>query len=201
MQDIRVVGIAVEHDLTDRVLLDMVHGFGHPAVLCDVDLPGGGTTPPAVLVVRSLERLVRISGSPWGDRATVIAMDSPGNSFAPAPGVDVVPDTVEASDHLKALLEYRLGAPRRRSAPPLSSRELEILTTYVLGATVQETAARHFVATSTVRTHYRRVASKYAGAGRPVGNKAHLLLQMVADGLIQLPDGFPEIERRGACAV
>lgn len=83
-------------------------------------------------------------------------------------------------------------APPPRSAVPLSPRELEVLTTYVMGATVEDTAARHFLATSTVRTHYRRVTARYTSAGRPVTNKAQLLLQMVADGWIRLPGGEPQ---------
>ncbi|AVL99121.1 LuxR family transcriptional regulator [Gordonia iterans] len=200
MQVDRVVGIVVEHDLIDRALLETVRTFGYDAVLCDVELPAGRAPLPAVLVVRSRDRLTWLSDAARSELTAVIAVETPGTSFAPAPGMDVVPATDEAPKHLKAHLEYRLGAPRRTSAQPLSRRELAVLTTYVLGATVQETAAQHFVATSTVRTHYRRVASKYADAGRPVGNKAQLLLQMVADGWIQLPDGFGEVERRGAGA-
>ncbi|UQE75020.1 LuxR family transcriptional regulator [Gordonia sp. PP30] len=100
-----------------------------------------------------------------------------------------VPDGPDVADRLRALLCELLGTGGTRIQ--LSAREREILTTYVLGATVEEAAAEHFVATSTVRTHYRRVTARYVAAGRPVANKAQLLLRLIADGWIRLNDVVP----------
>ncbi|NMO03471.1 LuxR family transcriptional regulator [Gordonia sp. TBRC 11910] len=66
----------------------------------------------------------------------------------------------------------------------ISFREREVLSSYVLGATVEVTAAAHHIAVSTVKTHYRRVAERYGEAGRPVTNKTQLLVEMVADGWV-----------------
>lgn len=70
---------------------------------------------------------------------------------------------------------------------PLTPRELEVVSTYVLGATAAQTAARHFVAKTTVKTHVNRVAARYADAGRPTANSTQLLLEMMADGWIAPP--------------
>ncbi|WP_241548475.1 LuxR C-terminal-related transcriptional regulator [Gordonia alkanivorans] len=66
----------------------------------------------------------------------------------------------------------------------LTKRELEVVLTYVLGATVRETATQHFIAESTVRTHLRRVTDRYVAAGRPVSNKAQLLIELISDGWV-----------------
>lgn len=66
----------------------------------------------------------------------------------------------------------------------LSPREREVVVTYTLGATVKETARRHYIADTTVRSHFRRVMARYAEAGRPVNNKSQLLIQLIADGWV-----------------
>ncbi|BDH55256.1 LuxR C-terminal-related transcriptional regulator [Tsukamurella sp. PLM1] len=85
-------------------------------------------------------------------------------------------------------------APERQRIR-MSAREREVLTTYVLGATVTVTAAEHFIGEATVRTHYRRVVERYAAVGRPVGNRVQLLLLMVADGWIDLDDALRRIDQ------
>lgn len=107
--------------------------------------------------------------------------------------VHVVPDGPGVAEDLQALLAALLGAQSGRIA--MTDREREVLTTYALGATVDECAERHFVAASTVRTHYRRVVQRYHDAGRPVANKTQLLLRMLADGWIDLePTLEPTLE-------
>ena len=68
----------------------------------------------------------------------------------------------------------------------LTDRERDVMTTYVMGATVSETASKHFIAEATVRTHYQRVTRRYEEAGRAAANKSQLLVRMVADGWIEL---------------
>ena len=84
-----------------------------------------------------------------------------------------------------------IGTPHVTQAPTgpvhISPRELEVVTTYVCGATAAETAARHFLAEATVKTHDARVAARYEAAGWPVANSTKLLLEMMADGWITPP--------------
>ena len=90
-----------------------------------------------------------------------------------------------ASGEVKAAIAQALGSAADGRVA-MSPREQEVLATYVLGATVAETAAEHFIAECTVRTHYRRVSRRYEQSGRAVANKAQLLLAMVADGWLRL---------------
>ncbi|WP_341258491.1 LuxR C-terminal-related transcriptional regulator [Gordonia malaquae] len=96
------------------------------------------------------------------------------------PGATVVRDAAGAPAAIRSAIADVLGEGRVRVV--ITPRELEVMAKYVMGATVKETAAAHFVAECTVRTHYRRVTQRYEAAGRPVANKAQLLLAMVADG-------------------
>ena len=91
-----------------------------------------------------------------------------------------------APRRLEQLATEVVGAPARPEPVPMTDRERAVITTYVLGATVADTAAEHFIAEATVRTHYRRVARRYNDAGRSAANKSQLLLCMVADGWISL---------------
>lgn len=67
----------------------------------------------------------------------------------------------------------------------LSGRELEVVVTYTLGATVRDTATKYFISESTVRSHLRRVMRRYSEADRTVSNKAQLLLELMADGWVE----------------
>ena len=89
--------------------------------------------------------------------------------------------------------------PATRISPDrvhLTDRELEVLTTYIMGATMDSTARAHFIAESTVRSHYRRVTDRYGAAGRPVGNKAELLLELIEDGWIDPAELITRRRRR-----
>jgi len=188
----KVVGIVAEHDLTDSALTAFVRSLGYPAVIIEVDDPPAPLPAPlGAVIVRTSGRLARAvadSRCAGAEFAVVESVDSVGTRY---PGTTVIPATNCAVRRLVEFLEGVLGVAERPDAISLSPREREVLATYVQGATVAQTAEEHLVATCTVRTHYRRVTDRYNAAGRKVANKSQLLLQMVADGWIRLPDGGP----------
>lgn len=187
-----IVGIVAEHDLIDSALAEFVRSLGYRAVVVDLDLPQPAVTEPLrAVVVRTGRRLTQAALDPRCAGAAVAVLESADSLRVGRGAGIVIPASDRAVGRLAGFLEDVLGAPHRPGAVSLSRREREVLTTYVLGATVEKTAEEHFVATSTVRTHYRRVTARYTRAGRSVTNKAQLLLQMVADGWIRLPDSVP----------
>lgn len=106
-------------------------------------------------------------------------------AYGGGPSVRVIP--AEGPESLAYLERFLTEIAERAPRPArvhVTPRECEILHTYTLGATLRQTSRLHRIAESTVREHYRRVARRYEDAGRPVGNKAQMLLQLVADGWI-----------------
>lgn len=174
--------------------------FGYPIIELDPLAPDSGAPfgrEPSAIVVSGHDRtaLQRLTQFP-ASRVVVLGGGIEGSTAGTGHRVPDGPDVV---DRLRAVFTSLLGdGPGRVS---LSRREREVLTTYVLGATVEETAAAHFVANSTVRTHYRRVTARYTKAGYPTSNKAQLLLRMVADGWLRLDDAVATAAQRlpGTC--
>ena len=187
----RTVGVVVEHDLADQATIGLVDRCGYAAIAVNFEQPPGAAeeTVGAVLV-RTLERLEMVATDPrYASAGVAMVLLHSGEQEVTVPrGVTVIPATDDALKHLREFLTNALGEPYTPTAVRLSRRELEVLTTYVLGATVEETAAAHFLAASTVRTHYRRATDRYCAAGRQVSNKTQLLLEMIADGWIPLPE-------------
>ncbi|MGB6247284.1 response regulator transcription factor [Gordonia sp. (in: high G+C Gram-positive bacteria)] len=183
----RSVGVWSGNSWERELLTVWMSRFGYPVVAVETD--GLASTPPPVVVIGARDRhaLYRC-GRPVTARIVVVGGRIEKSDLRA--GVHHVADGADVEERLALLLTRILGPTSGRTA--LTAREREILTTYVLGATVEETAARHFVAASTVRTHYRRVSSRYEDAGWPVANKAQLLLRMVADGWIRLDGVLPE---------
>lgn len=159
-----------------------VRRLGYPVVAVDSSTTFADL--PDVVLVSGRDRAV-LHRLPWIGATRVVVLGGRAGE-SPRPGIRNLVDGPDVAERLRVLLETLLGPSAGRVA--LSVREREILTTYVLGATVEETAAEHFVATSTVRTHYRRVTARYTDAGWPVANKAQLLLRMVAEGWIRLDE-------------
>lgn len=115
---------------------------------------------------------------------TVVLLN--GAAVSSFPRAAVINDSPDAPVRLLTALSSVLDATRDEGVVPLTVREREVLATYVRGATVSETAAVHFLSPTTIRTHYRRVSRRYNDVGRPVANKAQLLMRMVEDGWIEL---------------
>jgi DNA-binding NarL/FixJ family response regulator len=66
----------------------------------------------------------------------------------------------------------------------LTDRELEVLKLYASGFTMKAVAAQLTCKPSTVKEHIDRVRGKYAAVGRPMPDKANLVLLAVEAGLI-----------------
>lgn len=181
------VGVAAEGDLFDTALCALVESMGYPAgILRLEDSTPSPTTLPhrrrTVVLVRSAQRLAQIREHPQLRDAMLVGV---GIRASDPRGIDIT-DTGHASAELAMfLVEVADRVAYRAERVRLTERERQILTTYSLGATMPETARMHRIAESTVREHYRRVTQRYADAGRPIGNKAQLLLRLMADGWVQ----------------
>lgn len=168
-----VTAVIAENDLFDDALLALLADLGFPAVLLDLDaaesaLPIGQR--PIATLIRSPRRLAQVRTRPHLRSTMVIAVGD------------------QPTDILRSLLAplFPTDTHEQDTTDPVhvTPRELEVLTTYIMGTTMNATAKKHFIAESTVRAHYRRVTDRYALAARPVNNKAQLLLALIADGWI-----------------
>lgn len=171
------VVIVRRNDFADAALLALVGSFGYRAVLADV----GAAPLPAcrVAIVRDGAHLARLRSL----APAIIAIDAGGS---PGDGVICLPDEAGAADRLRELLATHCTTPAQDRVH-LSAREREVITTYALGATIYQTARRHYISESTVRSHFRRVVARYTLAGRTVNNKSQLLVELIADGWIDQP--------------
>ncbi|GAA14988.1 helix-turn-helix transcriptional regulator [Gordonia alkanivorans] len=176
------VAVVAEHDFGDAAMMALVSGLGHRALLVDLDrarvfCPEG----IRAVIVRSAKHLARVREPGRFDRAHIIGIGvCPGREY----GVEL-PDSPFAAGTLRQVLDKVAGdVTGDEGRVQLSDRECEVVLTYVLGATVRETATRHFIAESTVRTHLRRVSDRYIAVGRPVANKSQLLIELMADGWV-----------------
>ncbi|MFI8774629.1 LuxR C-terminal-related transcriptional regulator [Gordonia sp. NPDC062954] len=175
------IAVIAEHDLFDTALVALVEKLGGRPVLIDLDasrMPAAGPTP-SVALVRAANRAERVRRDVQLRSARILVVDvSAGSTSA-----------VRTVDQLRAFMPAATAPstdrPRALSRVHVTARELEVLTTYLTGATITETARQHFLAESTVRTHYRRVSDRYTDAGRSIGNRVRLLLALVADGYIE----------------
>ncbi|MCT1352847.1 helix-turn-helix transcriptional regulator [Gordonia hongkongensis] len=183
----RITAVVAEHDIFDAALAALVESAGYDATVVEPAQLAALRNPSAILV-RSAAMLGFVRRVASLRTVNVIFV---GNGVAGFDHIRVSPRAPAAEDELQRALETAVGPPTPPSAPTLANRvritqrELEILQTYTLGATLRQTSRVHEIAESTVREHYRRVARRYEEAGRPIGNKAQLLVELIADGWVR----------------
>ncbi|GAB04251.1 DNA-binding response regulator [Gordonia amarae] len=173
------VAVVAGQGLADAGLVALIESFRLRCAIVDLDDPGIAPAAPTVkaVIVRSPAATER--ARKWAPSALLVGIGVTG-----APDMVVLPDTADSAPRLRALLDTGLAARVRHNPNRvhLTPREREVLGTYVLGSTVYETAKHHFISESTVRSHFRRVVSRYTNEGRPVNNKSQLLMELIADG-------------------
>ncbi|MFZ2239416.1 MAG: LuxR C-terminal-related transcriptional regulator [Gordonia amarae] len=175
------VVVVAEHDLGDAALVALIRGFGHDCAWVDLDADPAdavllhGTT---AVVARSAHGLA--CARAVAPDALLVGIGVPDGVLLDAV---VLPDVAESALRLRAILgENQQNSAVNPDRIHLSDRERDVVSTYVLGSTVYETARRYFISESTVRTHFRRVVTRYTAAGREVNNKSQLLIELIADG-------------------
>ena len=97
---------------------------------------------------------------------------------------------VDDGDPVAAVRTAGLGAPGQAVSPHLSARQREALLAYVSSNDLLPTVARRLgMDPETMKTHLRRIRTKYAAAGRPAPTRWDLYRRAVEDGLLQPPPG------------
>jgi DNA-binding CsgD family transcriptional regulator len=82
------------------------------------------------------------------------------------------------------------AAPTEGRRPQLSRRQREVLIAYMSSGDLLPTIARRLgMDPETVKTHLRRIRTKYADVGRPAPTRRDLYVRAVEDGLLPPPSG------------
>ena len=183
-----MVAIIGHRDIYDTALASLTERAGCRFDLVDINHPDrAGTDSPDAVIVRSVDGL-RLARTLGGSRRLPVALLHAGYRHAAIvgdPTITAIPECApDAAGRLGRFLTGLVGEVITRTPVHVTERELEILRTYTLGATLRQTSRQHQIAESTVREHYRRVARRYEDAGLPVGNKAQMLLRLMADGWV-----------------
>ena len=175
------VVVVEQHDFADVALVALIESFGHRVVAAE---SGAALFPHCrVVVVRAAAQLVSARRLAPAAALVGIGIDGPADA-----DVTSLPDTADSADLLREVLAIHCTAPGQTTdRVHLGRREREVMTTYALGATIYQTARRHAISESTVRSHFRRAAGRYTQAGRTVNNKSQLLIELMADGWIEQP--------------
>ena len=95
----------------------------------------------------------------------------------------LVPNVEDAAPTVREETQ-RPALPR----PSLTSREVEVLRTWMLVDSKPAVAQQLFISLGTVNTHLTRIRAKYAEIGRPAPTKASLVARAVQDGLMTLDE-------------
>lgn len=94
--------------------------------------------------------------------------------------------------HLRPITEpasHTSSASAQNHTPvPLTSREVEVLRTWLLTDSKSVAARRLVISVGTVNTHLARIRAKYADAGRPARTKAALVARAIQDGMVKLDE-------------
>lgn len=155
----------------DVVLLDLMLGDGRPPEENVRTLCAAGAR---VLVV-----------SVHGERQHVRATIRAGASGYLIKGGDsaALADAIRTVHAGEQALTQELAFIISLEPPRLTQRELEVLSLYGSGSTLEATARRLGISVSTVRVHLSRIYAKFAAAGDPVADRSGLLHRLPDYGL------------------
>jgi DNA-binding NarL/FixJ family response regulator len=96
---------------------------------------------------------------------------------------DVLADAIRTVHAGERALTQELAFIISLEPPRLTQRELEVLSLYGTGSTLEATARRLRISVSTVRVHLSRIYAKFAAAGDPVGDRSDLVHRLPDYGL------------------
>lgn len=155
----------------DVVLLDLMLGDGRPP---EENVARLRATGVRVLVV-----------SVHGERQHVRATIRAGASGYLIKGGDqeALADAIRTVHAGEQALTQELAFIISLEPPRLTQRELEVLSLYGTGSTLEATARRLGISVSTVRVHLGRIYGKFAAAGDPVADRSELLHRLPDYGL------------------
>jgi len=159
-------------------------GFAADVVLLDLML--GDDSVPAENVVTLCATGTRVLVlSVHGDRQHVRATIRAGASGYLIKGGDraALADAIRSVHAGEQALTQELAFIISLEPPRLSQRELEVLSLYGTGSTLEATARRLKISVSTVRVHLSRIYAKFAAAGDPIGDRSGLLHRLPDYGL------------------
>ncbi|HEX3590218.1 MAG TPA: response regulator transcription factor [Pseudonocardiaceae bacterium] len=108
---------------------------------------------------------------------------------------DVLADAIRTVHAGEQALTQELAFIISLEPPRLTQRELEVLSLYGTGSTLEATARRLGISVSTVRVHLSRIYAKFAAAGDPVGDRSDLVHRLPDYGLTDrnpTPTGNPD---------
>ncbi len=155
----------------DVVLLDLMLGDGH--------LPEDNVRALCASGTRVLVASVH------GDRKHVRATIRAGASGYLIKGgdPDALADAIRTVHAGERALTQELAFIISLEPPRLTQRELEVLSLYGTGSTLEATARRLGISVSTVRVHLSRIYAKFAAAGDPVEDRSDLVHRLPDYGL------------------
>lgn len=90
--------------------------------------------------------------------------------------------------HVVPVPEPTAGAGPGLPRPALTTREIEVLRTWLMVDSKPAVARELFISLGTVNTHLTRIRAKYAELGRAAPTKAALVTRAVQDGLVRLDE-------------
>lgn len=155
----------------DVVLLDLMLGDGRP--------PEENVRTLCAAGVRVL--VVSVHGERQHVRATIRAGAS--GYLIKGGDSDVLADAIRTVHAGEQALTQELAFIISLEPPRLTQRELEVLSLYGTGSTLEATARRLGISVSTVRVHLSRIYGKFAAAGDPVGDRSELLHRLPDYGI------------------
>lgn len=106
----------------------------------------------------------------------------------PLPGHPAAPQRADRHMHVVPVPEPTAGAGPGLPRPALTTREIEVLRTWLMVDSKPAVARELFISLGTVNTHLTRIRAKYAELGRAAPTKAALVTRAVQDGLVRLDE-------------